>query len=208
MELSWCSSPCCPPAARRLRRRRLVVGPLDHPLQRPARPDHRRSRVGLREADGHPCERPQRRRRRPRQPDRPGGLEVAGRRDLYRELPALEFLQARGLLATVPTGTLARIPSRYDSPRGDWVGVTARVSVLVYNTTLLTPDQLPSSVMALAEPRWRDKRPWRRMKRISSPSSPRSPSPGAGPPPSPGSRGSRATPPAISIPTTKPSPTW
>lgn len=71
--------------------------------------------------------------------------------------PALEFLQGRGLLAPLPSSTLAAIPSKYDSPRGDWVGVTARVSVLVYNTNLLKPDQLPTSVMQLAQPKWNGK---------------------------------------------------
>jgi iron(III) transport system substrate-binding protein len=71
--------------------------------------------------------------------------------------PALEYLQERGLLASVDRSTLAKVPSTDDSPRGDWVGVTARVSVLVYNTDLLKADQLPTSVMQLADPRWRGK---------------------------------------------------
>lgn len=71
--------------------------------------------------------------------------------------PALEFLQERGLLAPVDPSTLSHVAARYDSPRGDWVGVSARVSVLIYNTDLLHPDQLPTSVMQLADPRWRGK---------------------------------------------------
>ena len=69
--------------------------------------------------------------------------------------PALEYLQGRGLLAPVPRSTLEHVPSRYNSPAGDWVGVSARVSVLVYNTRLLRPSQLPTSVMELAGPRWK-----------------------------------------------------
>ena len=71
--------------------------------------------------------------------------------------PALEYLQRNGLLAPVEPSTLAHTPSRYNSPQGDWVGVSARVSVLIYNTRLLQPSQLPTSVMALAEPKWRGK---------------------------------------------------
>ena len=37
------------------------------------------------------------------------------------------------------------------------MGVTARVSVMVYNTSLLTPSQLPTSVMDLADPQWKGK---------------------------------------------------
>ncbi|HVC39297.1 MAG TPA: extracellular solute-binding protein [Candidatus Dormibacteraeota bacterium] len=69
--------------------------------------------------------------------------------------PALEYLQSRSLLATVPAGTLARVPARFSSPQSKWVGVSARVSVLVYNTQLLRKNQLPTSVMSLAQSRWR-----------------------------------------------------
>jgi iron(III) transport system substrate-binding protein len=71
--------------------------------------------------------------------------------------PALESLQGKGMLAPVDASILARVPSRYSSPDGDWVGVSARVSVLVYNTSDLRPDQLPASVMDLARPEWRGK---------------------------------------------------
>jgi iron(III) transport system substrate-binding protein len=71
--------------------------------------------------------------------------------------PPLERLQAQGLLSPVAPGTLAKTPDRFSSPEGDWVGVTARVSVMVYNTDLLRPDQLPASVLDLAKPAWRGK---------------------------------------------------
>jgi iron(III) transport system substrate-binding protein len=71
--------------------------------------------------------------------------------------PALEYLQGKGLLAPVDPSTLASTPSRYDSPQGDWVGVSARVSVLIYNPSLISRAQLPSTVLALAEPRYRGK---------------------------------------------------
>ena len=71
--------------------------------------------------------------------------------------PPLEYLQQKGLLAPVAPSTLAHTPSRYNSPTGHWVGVSARVSVLVYNTRLLTPAQLPTSVMQLADPKWKGK---------------------------------------------------
>jgi iron(III) transport system substrate-binding protein len=71
--------------------------------------------------------------------------------------PALEHLQEQGLLAPVDPTTLAATPAHFNSPQGDWVGVSARVSVLIYNTGLLKASQLPRSVMQLAEPRWRGK---------------------------------------------------
>jgi iron(III) transport system substrate-binding protein len=71
--------------------------------------------------------------------------------------PPLVFLQEKGLLAGVKPGTLAAAPARYDSPLGDWVGVSARVSVLIYNPGRIAASQLPRSVRQLAEPRYQGK---------------------------------------------------
>jgi iron(III) transport system substrate-binding protein len=69
--------------------------------------------------------------------------------------PALAFLSSKGLLSSVTPSTLAEVPAQYDSPQGDWVGVSARVSVLVYNTNMLQASQLPTSITQLADPRWK-----------------------------------------------------
>ncbi len=69
--------------------------------------------------------------------------------------PALEYLQEKGLLARVASSTLAHTPGRFNSPVGDWVGVSARVSVLIYNPALIKKSALPTKVMELADPRYR-----------------------------------------------------
>ena len=69
--------------------------------------------------------------------------------------PPLEQLQAGRLLTPVAASTLARSPARFNSPHGDWVGVSARVSVLIYNPALITASQLPAAVSQLAESRYR-----------------------------------------------------
>jgi len=71
--------------------------------------------------------------------------------------PVLEALAAKGLLAPVDATTLAAVPSSDSSPAGRWVGVSARVSALVYNTTKLTAAEVPSSILELAEPKWQGK---------------------------------------------------
>ncbi len=71
--------------------------------------------------------------------------------------PALEFLQEKGLLSTVDASTLSRVPARYSSPQGDWVGVSARVSVIIYNPSLISASQLPTSVLQLADPQYKGK---------------------------------------------------
>ena len=68
--------------------------------------------------------------------------------------PALEYLQGEGLLAPVEPSTLTGTPSRYNSPAGDWVGVSARVSVLIYNPSLISESQLPTSILQLADSRY------------------------------------------------------
>src|SRR6202451_2490823 len=71
--------------------------------------------------------------------------------------PALEFLQEKGLLTPVQASTLARTPARYNSAAGDWVAISARVSVLIYNPSLISQSQLPTSVMQLADPKYKGK---------------------------------------------------
>jgi iron(III) transport system substrate-binding protein len=68
--------------------------------------------------------------------------------------PALEYLQGKGMLAPVDPATLAHTPSKYNSSQGQWVGVSARVSVLIYNPSLIAASQLPRTVMELADPRY------------------------------------------------------
>jgi iron(III) transport system substrate-binding protein len=70
---------------------------------------------------------------------------------------ALEYLQSKGLLAQVARTTLADTPAQYDSPQGDWLGVSARVSVIIYNPALISQGQLPTSVLQLADPKYRGK---------------------------------------------------
>ncbi len=71
--------------------------------------------------------------------------------------PVLEKLQEKGALAPVDPSTLSHVPSKFSSAKGDWVGVSARVNVLVHNTNQLQSDQVPTSIMDLANPKWKGK---------------------------------------------------
>ena len=71
--------------------------------------------------------------------------------------PPLEELASKGLLSSITPSTLTHTPAKYNSPDGKWVGISARVSVMVYNTSLLQPSQLPTSVMQFADPEWKGK---------------------------------------------------
>jgi iron(III) transport system substrate-binding protein len=67
----------------------------------------------------------------------------------------LQQLDDRGLLARVDPATLANVPRADSATDGSWVGVSSRVSVMVYNPSRVSPSQLPQSVMDLSGPAWR-----------------------------------------------------
>jgi iron(III) transport system substrate-binding protein len=71
--------------------------------------------------------------------------------------PPLESLQAKGLLSAVDASTLADTPGKFSSSQGDWVGVSARVSVLIYNPSLISASQLPTHVSQLADAQYKGK---------------------------------------------------
>ena len=71
--------------------------------------------------------------------------------------PPLEFLAEKHLLSAVPSSTFGSIPSRYSSSQRDWIAVSGRVSVLVYNPSLIPASQLPTSVLQLADPKYKGK---------------------------------------------------
>jgi iron(III) transport system substrate-binding protein len=74
---------------------------------------------------------------------------------LTENSPELMLLTQHHLLAKLPRSITGQIPSRYDSPTGNWVGVALRVSSLAYNPSRVSASQLPASVMDLAKPQWK-----------------------------------------------------
>jgi iron(III) transport system substrate-binding protein len=69
--------------------------------------------------------------------------------------PALVRLAENHLLAPVDAHTRGAVPGADSS--ANWVGISARVSMLVYNTGALKSSQIPNSIMDLANPRWAGK---------------------------------------------------
>ena len=67
---------------------------------------------------------------------------------------AIGFLEQSGRLAQLPAETLALVPESVSDDGGRWVGFSGRQRVLVYNTDLVDPADLPDSVFALTEPEW------------------------------------------------------
>ncbi len=67
----------------------------------------------------------------------------------------LQQLANQGLLAKVDANTLANVPKADSAADGDWVGVSARVSVLIYNPAKISASQLPKSILDMAEPKYK-----------------------------------------------------
>jgi iron(III) transport system substrate-binding protein len=76
---------------------------------------------------------------------------------LTENSPELMLLTQHNLLATLPTSITSQVPARYDSPTGNWVGISTRVSALAYNPSLVSSGQLPASILDLAQPQWKGK---------------------------------------------------
>ncbi len=59
-----------------------------------------------------------------------------------------------GLLTELPADILALVPERFTDGSGHWVGITGRARVFVYNTDLVSSDELPADIWELTEPTW------------------------------------------------------
>ena len=67
------------------------------------------------------------------------------------------FLAGKDLLLELPAEVVERVDERFRDEHGLWVGVTGRQRVLVYNSELMEPSALPSSVDQLTRPEFAGK---------------------------------------------------
>ena len=74
---------------------------------------------------------------------------------LTENSPAMALVENAGLFAPVDAGTLAQVPDGFKPASGKWVGVAARSTVFAYNKDKLKADQLPKSLLDLADPSWK-----------------------------------------------------
>ena len=70
---------------------------------------------------------------------------------------SLELARAAGLLRPLNMREIDRaIPSQFRASDNSWVGLSGRFWIIVYNTTMVKPDQI-KSLLELADPQWKDK---------------------------------------------------
>jgi iron(III) transport system substrate-binding protein len=70
---------------------------------------------------------------------------------------ATGFLYGQGMLASLPVKDLKTVPEHFRGPEGEWVGISGRLRVLVYNKDLVPPSELPQSVFDIATPAYAGK---------------------------------------------------
>ncbi|MGH3915560.1 MAG: extracellular solute-binding protein, partial [Pseudonocardiaceae bacterium] len=71
--------------------------------------------------------------------------------------PALGLVSSEDLFAPVDQATHDQVSAQFSSAKGDWVGIAARSTSLVYNPALLPAAELPRSIMDLAGPSFMDR---------------------------------------------------
>ena len=72
----------------------------------------------------------------------------------------LGAVAAEGLFATLPDDLLDRAPAEFRSPDGTWIGITGRARVVVYNTDMVSSDELPDDLWGYTEPEWSGRLGW------------------------------------------------
>jgi len=73
---------------------------------------------------------------------------------------ALGALAAEGRLTTLPSALLDLVDPRFRSDDGQWVGVSGRARVAVYNTAELEAADMPDSILGFTDPAWKGRLGW------------------------------------------------
>lgn len=73
---------------------------------------------------------------------------------------ALGAVADEGLLAELPSELLDEVDARFRSPEGQWVGISGRARVVVYNTEALDEADLPDSIFGFTDPKWKGRIGW------------------------------------------------
>lgn len=79
---------------------------------------------------------------------------------LAQDAGALGALARANRLSVLPAGLTGQVDARFRSPQGQWVGVSGRARVVVYNPERISPDQLPSDLSGFCDERWRGRIGW------------------------------------------------
>lgn len=75
---------------------------------------------------------------------------------------SLGAIDSAGMLQPLPESILAVVPDRFRADDGDWVGISGRARVIVYNTQAITDpaSQLPDDIYDFIDPEWNGRIGW------------------------------------------------
>jgi iron(III) transport system substrate-binding protein len=73
---------------------------------------------------------------------------------LTENSPAIALVENNKLLAPIDAATLKAVPAQFRPSTGKWTGIAARSTVFAYNPDMIAKDQLPKSLLDLAQPQW------------------------------------------------------
>lgn len=74
---------------------------------------------------------------------------------LTENSPSMVLVDNAGLFAPLGQDVLSQVPENFRPSHGRWVGIAARSTVFAYDKTKLKPEQLPKSLLDLADPAWK-----------------------------------------------------
>lgn len=67
----------------------------------------------------------------------------------------MESLAEQGVFLPNDSPAVAAVAESYRADDGSWVALTLRPRVIMYNTDLVPPDEAPTTMMELTDPKWR-----------------------------------------------------
>ena len=79
---------------------------------------------------------------------------------IAQDAGALGALADAGRLTKLSPDILERVPVKFESSEGTWVGISGRVRALVYNTNMVKTAELPVSLLNMTNPEWKGKVGW------------------------------------------------
>lgn len=82
--------------------------------------------------------------------------------DVYfaQDAGALGAVAGEGMLATLPDDLLGQVDERFRSPDGQWIGLSGRSRVVVYNTDNVDAADLPDTIFGFTDPVWAGRIGW------------------------------------------------
>lgn len=71
------------------------------------------------------------------------------------ELFTVQSLASEGVFQSYFPAGADQLPAEFIGPESNWIGLTRRARVIMYNTDLVSPDEVPQSIFDLTDAKWK-----------------------------------------------------